>query len=136
MSTSSKVYSGRVDRKTYIYGLFFLFFCMAVLTDLVTAPFTYMNGNIVPTPLPELLIYLYRSIDIIAILSFSLLTVRRFHDVNKKGANFFLLLIPLYNLFVLASLFTAKGTESENKYGRPIPKKSNFLKVIFNYKTV
>lgn len=48
---------------------------------------------------------------------FSIPVVRRFHDMNKGGENFFFMLIPLLNIFYLFRLIFEKGSYGANKYG-------------------
>lgn len=45
------------------------------------------------------------------------LIARRFHDIGKQASNYFLLFIPLYNIFLGSLLLFKKGVESNNKYG-------------------
>ena len=47
----------------------------------------------------------------------ALLVVRRLHDIGKPGWHFWLLLVPLYNIYLgLVILFTP-GTQGANEYG-------------------
>lgn len=43
--------------------------------------------------------------------------VKRLHDLDRPGWHFWLLLIPLYNIYLQGLLFFKKGTEGENNYG-------------------
>jgi|GEM_PF-3118235 uncharacterized membrane protein YhaH (DUF805 family) len=44
--------------------------------------------------------------------------VKRFHDLNKSGENFWFLLIPLYNVYLaLGMLLFRQGTVGVNDYG-------------------
>ncbi|MFA7315600.1 MAG: DUF805 domain-containing protein [Candidatus Paceibacterota bacterium] len=56
--------------------------------------------------------------------------VKRFHDLNKSGSNFWLLLIPIYNIYLtLGLLLFRKGTNGSNMYGEnPVENGSIFLK--------
>ncbi len=45
------------------------------------------------------------------------LTVRRFHDLDRSGGDYFLLLVPLYNIFVAFELQFKKGTVGPNRFG-------------------
>ena len=44
--------------------------------------------------------------------------VKRFHDIDQSGLSYFLLFIPLYNLYLLAVLLFKKGTPGPNQYGQ------------------
>jgi uncharacterized membrane protein YhaH (DUF805 family) len=46
-------------------------------------------------------------------------TVKRFHDMNRSGWSYFLLLIPLFNIYVGFQLLLVKGTDGPNRYGPP-----------------
>ncbi len=45
------------------------------------------------------------------------LVVRRFHDLGKAGSNYWLLLIPIYNLYISFVLLLQKGASGPNQYG-------------------
>lgn len=45
------------------------------------------------------------------------LAVRRLHDLNRSGWEWWLLLIPLYNIYLGVLLSFQKGTEGTNLYG-------------------
>lgn len=60
-------------------------------------------------------------------------TVKRLHDLNKKGTWYFANLIPLYNIFFGLGLMFERGTEGTNMYGFDprLLDKENFKKNIF-----
>lgn len=43
-------------------------------------------------------------------------TVRRFHDLGRTGSDYWLLLIPFYNIYLGLVLLMKKGDESPNLY--------------------
>jgi uncharacterized membrane protein YhaH (DUF805 family) len=45
------------------------------------------------------------------------ITIKRFHDLDRPGIHFLLLLIPLYNIYLAFVLLLKKGTEGPNRYG-------------------
>jgi APA family basic amino acid/polyamine antiporter len=45
-----------------------------------------------------------------------IVTVRRLHDLDRPGRQFWLLFIPLYDLFVLAEMLFRPGTAAPNRY--------------------
>lgn len=47
----------------------------------------------------------------------ALLVVRRLHDLDKPGWQYFLMWIPLYNIYLGLVLLFVKGTEGQNQYG-------------------
>ena len=44
--------------------------------------------------------------------------VKRLHDLNKSGAQYWLLFVPIYNLYFLLSLFFQAGSIGTNDYGQ------------------
>ncbi len=44
-------------------------------------------------------------------------TVKRFHDLDRPGSHYFLLMIPFYGLFLSFVLLLQKGTEGSNRFG-------------------
>jgi hypothetical protein len=48
--------------------------------------------------------------------------VKRFHDLGKDGSYFWLLIVPLLNIYVLIGLYLEKGVIGSNQYGDdPVP---------------
>ncbi|MCI0452350.1 MAG: DUF805 domain-containing protein [Candidatus Latescibacteria bacterium] len=45
------------------------------------------------------------------------LVVRRLHDLGKPGAHGWLLLVPMYSIYLQLVLLFAKGVEGHNQYG-------------------
>ena len=43
--------------------------------------------------------------------------IRRFHDLGRPGTGFWLLFIPVYNLYITWLLLTRRGPEEDNEYG-------------------
>jgi len=60
-------------------------------------------------------------------------TIKRLHDLNKKGTWYFANLIPLYNIFFGLGLIFERGTNGTNLYGTDprLLGKENFKKNIF-----
>lgn len=42
--------------------------------------------------------------------------IRRFHDLDRPGTHLWLLLIPIYNLYLGLVLLLKKGTAGKNRY--------------------
>ncbi|MFD3157188.1 DUF805 domain-containing protein [Haloimpatiens sp. FM7330] len=49
-----------------------------------------------------------------------LITIQRFHDIEKSGYRVLMFFIPIYNIYLQLVLLFKKGTESENEYGKPV----------------
>jgi preprotein translocase subunit SecG len=59
------------------------------------------------------------------IIGFSL-AAKRFHDLGKSGWHSLLLIIPIYNIYVILGLLLQTGTEGQNQYGDdPLPAEKN-----------
>ena len=43
--------------------------------------------------------------------------VRRLHDIDRSGWQFWLFLVPIYNLYLSAVLFFKSGTTGPNQFG-------------------
>lgn len=107
---ASNFVSRRLNRKNFSIGLFGLMFVMALIGS--------NEGN-----LPyNVYIVLFFLIILPSFLMLILLFVRRFHDINKQGANIFWfipgLIIPIINI-ILLFVILRKGDEGENAYGKP-----------------
>jgi len=48
---------------------------------------------------------------------FAFQVVRRLHDLDRPGTDLFLLLVPFYNLYLMAVFLLKKGTPGPNRYG-------------------
>jgi len=44
-------------------------------------------------------------------------TIRRLHDLNRSGRQYWLLMIPIYNIYLGLILFFKRGTRGPNRYG-------------------
>lgn len=44
-------------------------------------------------------------------------TVKRLHDIGRPGSHYWLLLIPIYSLYLGMALLFQKGMEGANEYG-------------------
>jgi uncharacterized membrane protein YhaH (DUF805 family) len=45
------------------------------------------------------------------------LVIRRLHDLGKPGTHGWLLLVPMYNIYLQLILVFAKGVDGQNQYG-------------------
>ena len=123
-------YKGRIGRLKYLLGqllvgiistflTYFVFvFAISYIIAFVSKSFTRTGSILFPI---GLVVPLLIAILIPYVLS-STFIVKRFHDLGKSGANFFSLLIPIYNIHILIGLFTERGTIGVNQYGDdPVP---------------
>jgi uncharacterized membrane protein YhaH (DUF805 family) len=56
-------------------------------------------------------------ISVIGIVVWSFLVVKRLHDLGKPGWHYWLMYIPLYNVYLGLVLLFTKGVTGPNQYG-------------------
>ena len=56
-------------------------------------------------------------IGILGAFTVAVQVVKRLHDIGKPGAHYWLLLIPIYNIYLGLVLLFKKGNEGPNEYG-------------------
>lgn len=114
---------GRISRSQYIIGFIIIsaiFLLYNILIDTISesmlnnCDYYYYNeclGKIIKfnliSKLPILIIYFY---------IFTILCIKRFHDICKSGYQTFLLLIPIVGFYYLWILLSEKGNDYENMY--------------------
>ena len=99
-------FSGRSTRSDYWYVVlanFLIGFIIGVIAGIV--------------PKLEILSVLY---TIAALIPGIALVIRRFHDINKSGFNYFWILVPIVGyIIILVYLWTA-SVDKDNKYGNRV----------------
>lgn len=60
---------------------------------------------------------IYMIVSLASFVIGSIFIVKRFHDLDRPGVHYWLLLIPLYNIYLGLVLLFQKGTTGPNKYG-------------------
>jgi uncharacterized membrane protein YhaH (DUF805 family) len=100
-------YQGRVNRMPYIFSSIFLALIIAV-TD------SYRQYNMKPTNTGLLIVLV---VELLCAFLISFVTVKRFHDLGKPSWYFWLLLIPLVNIYWGVLLLARKGISGPNLYG-------------------
>jgi len=55
-----------------------------------------------------------------------LVTIRRLHDLNRSGRQWWLLMVPIYNIYLGLILWFKRGTRGPNRYG-PDPLSANLF---------
>lgn len=64
-----------------------------------------------------LLAFLVFMLSIVYFILSTCAIVQRLHDIERPGTHIFLLLIPIYHIYLVILLFFKKGTDGPNKYG-------------------
>lgn len=94
---------GRINRSKYITFSILNFFIFMLVYLLASR----MDTLSILIPI-EYMVYFLVHIRLI---------VLRFHDLDKSGNYFFLLLVPLYNIYLVFVLLLKKGTDGPNSHG-------------------
>jgi uncharacterized membrane protein YhaH (DUF805 family) len=102
---------GRYNRSKYFWIELGIFIIWVVVSNVLEYLVAKLGGDFNTAPCLFGLI----SIPIIVIASFQV--VKRLHDIGKPGVYYWLLLIPLYNIYLGLVLFFQKGNDGENQYG-------------------
>lgn len=103
-----KVYSGRLNRRTYLVAGLVLGVIYGLISGLLSAIFGPQSSI---AALISLVIVVF---VVVVGLSF---TVRRWHDLGKSGWYALLGLIPVINFFVWIYLIIWPGNDGKNMYG-------------------
>jgi uncharacterized membrane protein YhaH (DUF805 family) len=101
---------GRADRSWYLWHI--------LLDDL--AMFTMILGVVLIEALTgsPLLILPAVGIVVAGIAAGICVTIERLHDLERPGWHWWLLMVPLYNLYLGFSLLFQKGIDGPNRFGR------------------
>lgn len=102
---------GRYNRAKYFWTEFGIFVFWVVLSNVLEVVVAKLGGDFNTAPL----LFSLFSIPIIVIAAFQV--VKRLHDIGKPGEQCWLLLIPIYNIYLGLVLLFQKGNDGENQYG-------------------
>ena len=102
---------GRYNRARY----FWIAVALSVVANIATAFLSVAVGSSGGDPAATQLLSLVITIPITVVIAFQV--VKRLHDLNRPGSHYWLLLIPLYNIYLGLLILFKKGTEGENQYG-------------------
>jgi len=103
---------GRLNRARYFLHELAISCVMFIITAQIgLATDGYRTGNLKAAALFMLIAGIGGSI----IYTFQ--TVKRLHDLDRPGAHYWLLLIPIYNIYLTLVLHFKKGTAGPNHYG-------------------
>lgn len=97
--------NGRINRASY--------FVYTMILGSIGYGFKILLDNTDNT----VLIFISLIAAIIALVVSFCITSQRLHDIELPGWQFFLLLIPIYNIYLNLLLLFKKGTDGPNKYG-------------------
>jgi uncharacterized membrane protein YhaH (DUF805 family) len=96
---------GSFNRSEYFATNFIIVLLTAVLVAAVGA------AIIVKGPGRDMAFLVAKFLAPVGLIVMALACVKRLHDLNKSGWHFWLLLVPLYNIYLAARMFFARGSE-------------------------
>jgi uncharacterized membrane protein YhaH (DUF805 family) len=103
---------GRYNRAKYFWIEFGIFVFWVILANVLEAVVAKLGGSF--NTMPILFTFII-SPAILAIMA--LQVVKRLHDIGRPGSHYWLLFIPLYNIYLGLVLLFQKGNEGGNQYG-------------------
>jgi len=104
---------GRLNRAKYFWRTLVI----GVSTNIVTFLVGFLLGGIMgehAEPTALLVGYLLALAGAV-VIAFE--AVKRLHDLDRPGAHYWLLLIPVYNIYLALVLLFKRGTSGPNRYG-------------------
>lgn len=110
---------GRMNRAHYLLHSFGSFVVGLVLI----AALAFMAEGTAEDGVIEVFSFVVFFVGIVALgISEVCVTVRRLHDLDRNGSQYFLLSIPFYNIYLGCVLLFKRGTVGPNSYGEdPVP---------------
>ncbi len=132
MNYIKKLYTGRINRKNYILGVYLFLpllfspFALIIMFLLSLLPLSNLSLELL------IMIVLYTFCIVYLVLVFSL-HVRRFHDLGNSGWRALFFLIPLVNIIILISLLASRGKDETNEYGEAPLKSIKSFSAILNW---
>jgi uncharacterized membrane protein YhaH (DUF805 family) len=102
---------GRLNRQKY----FFMTLLITIVAVAVAFVIGFMAGMAGMSPDAAVGLGFFVGIGAVVIQAF--LVVKRCHDLDKPGTNYWLMYIPLYNLYFGLVLLFTKGSPGPNQYG-------------------
>jgi uncharacterized membrane protein YhaH (DUF805 family) len=109
--------TGRLSRSKY--------FTAPIILGIVIGLIQFLMG-IVMAPLALIMLPV---LGIAYLVSFFMINIKRWHDLDKSGWLSLLLFIPIVNFFVGIYLLFAKGAEGDNQYGSS-PEKASTVALV------
>jgi amino acid transporter len=104
---------GRLNRAKYFLRLL----AIAVLTQIVVFAAGVFLRMIMGRSADQVAPLITAVISLAGTVLSASQVVKRLHDLDKPGSHYWLLLVPLYNIYLMLVLLFKKGTEASNQYG-------------------
>lgn len=112
---TNPIYSprGRIGRTTFIA---WAFICYNVLTVLLVVALIFVDGLVTAEAEFQTLLLTSGAAFIVAL---GILAIRRLHDLGRSAFQLLLLLVPLFNLYLILIMLLRPGDDGVNRFGPP-----------------
>lgn len=101
-------FEGRINRAKYF--LYLVLINLAILITFILLK-TLVNTN---SAIVNIIIII---VCIVSAVKSACVTVQRLHDIERPGTHYWLLLIPIYCIYLKLILLFKKGTDGLNEFG-------------------
>jgi len=114
-----KLFHGRLNRQPYVLYTIMMIIVAYVIAMIGIGTISMMfMGSIDIGLILGLSLFLVLEV-LMLILGFSV-TIRRLHDIDKSGWWSLFAFVPIASFIMFIALCFIRGTDTENKYGRPV----------------
>ena len=104
------MYGGRIGRARFFFTMLGIVIVVTIVQSFILM--TYMPGITVVDQTMALL-----AVEFVGIILQSGFVVERIHDLDRPGSHYWLMFLPLYNIYFFFLLIFKKGTPGSNTYG-------------------
>ena len=108
-------WEGRYNRARYFWTSFSISICAGILSYILESILIGSSTDSYTISSMSSMISLIINLLSVILLAFQI--IKRLHDLNRPGTHYWMLLIPLYNIYLSLVLLFQKGTEGPNMYG-------------------
>ena len=128
-SYRSRLFTGRVNRRNYIAGMFLVSIGPVIMIILLTYFTNNGSNSVVYLVVRGTLLISNLAFGFVALVVGLSLVSRRLHDLNKRDLYFLLNFIPFVNILLYLYMTFWSGTPAVNKYGPPSQKDLSFKQI-------
>ena len=103
---------GRISRRQYLFSMLAIY--------VLSSAWFYLGGLLSANPdaaIKTTGMLLFTTTLVAGSVVNGFLVIRRLHDLGKPGSHLWLLLVPMYNIYLHLVLLFAKGVSGNNQYG-------------------
>ncbi len=104
------IYAGRLNRARYFWS----FWLTVILTNIILMAIVSGSSGGRDEDAAAVVVFVLWLLQVCVL---SVFIVKRLHDLNRSGGHFWLLLVPLYNVYLILALLFQRGAEGPNRFG-------------------